>query len=121
MDMYPFHILMQLSQVTFNDHQNTVTLCFSVELALQRDAKGQYLFDLLCHQGHLNLLEKDYFGIRFVDPDKQRVSLYSKHGLGSRSVGKPEALTVIHVQSLVSESGSQLDSCSWTSSLRLIL
>ncbi|NXQ01276.1 FRMD5 protein, partial [Vidua macroura] len=37
---------------------------------LQRDAKGQYLFDLLCH--HLNLLEKDYFGIRFVDPDKQR-------------------------------------------------
>lgn len=40
-------------------------------LVLQRDAKGQYLFDLLCH--HLNLLEKDYFGIRFVDPDKQRV------------------------------------------------
>ncbi|XP_040112577.1 FERM domain-containing protein 5 isoform X1 [Oryx dammah] len=39
-------------------------------LSLQRDAKGQYLFDLLCH--HLNLLEKDYFGIRFVDPDKQR-------------------------------------------------
>ncbi|KAL8197365.1 UNVERIFIED_CONTAM: FERM domain-containing protein 5 [Gekko kuhli] len=38
--------------------------------ALERDAKGQYLFDLLCH--HLNLLEKDYFGIRFVDPDKQR-------------------------------------------------
>ncbi|NXS45626.1 FRMD5 protein, partial [Balaeniceps rex] len=37
---------------------------------LQRDAKGQYLFELLCH--HLNLLEKDYFGIRFVDPDKQR-------------------------------------------------
>ncbi|XP_009003595.1 FERM domain-containing protein 5 isoform X4 [Callithrix jacchus] len=37
---------------------------------IQRDAKGQYLFDLLCH--HLNLLEKDYFGIRFVDPDKQR-------------------------------------------------
>ncbi|XP_075287466.1 FERM domain-containing protein 5 isoform X2 [Opisthocomus hoazin] len=38
--------------------------------SIQRDAKGQYLFDLLCH--HLNLLEKDYFGIRFVDPDKQR-------------------------------------------------
>ncbi|XP_036068275.1 FERM domain-containing protein 5 isoform X2 [Oryzias melastigma] len=35
-----------------------------------RDAKGQYLFDLICH--HLNLLEKDYFGIRYVDPDKQR-------------------------------------------------
>uniref|UniRef100_A0ABI8AAP3 FERM domain-containing protein n=1 Tax=Felis catus TaxID=9685 RepID=A0ABI8AAP3_FELCA len=44
-----------------------------VELLIRkskRDAKGQYLFDLLCH--HLNLLEKDYFGIRFVDPDKQR-------------------------------------------------
>lgn len=40
-------------------------------LLLQRDAKGQYLFDLICH--HLNLLEKDYFGIRYVDPDKQRV------------------------------------------------
>uniref|UniRef100_A0A8C8DXS9 FERM domain containing 5b n=1 Tax=Oryzias sinensis TaxID=183150 RepID=A0A8C8DXS9_9TELE len=25
---------------------------------------------LICH--HLNLLEKDYFGIRYVDPDKQR-------------------------------------------------
>lgn len=41
-------------------------------LSSQRDAKGQYLFDLICH--HLNLLEKDYFGIRYVDPDKQRVS-----------------------------------------------
>ncbi|XP_060932968.1 FERM domain-containing protein 5 [Limanda limanda] len=37
---------------------------------IQRDAKGQYLLDLICH--HLNLLEKDYFGIRYVDPDKQR-------------------------------------------------
>ncbi|CAL9697240.1 unnamed protein product [Knipowitschia caucasica] len=37
---------------------------------IQRDAKGQYLFDLICL--HLNLLEKDYFGIRYVDPDKQR-------------------------------------------------
>ncbi|XP_023809347.1 FERM domain-containing protein 5 [Oryzias latipes] len=37
---------------------------------IQRDSKGQYLFDLICH--HLNLLEKDYFGIRYVDPDKQR-------------------------------------------------
>lgn len=43
-------------------------------LLLQRDAKGQYLFDLICH--HLNLLEKDYFGIRYVDPDKQRVSIF---------------------------------------------
>ena len=46
--------------------------CYCFSLILQRDAKGQYLFDLICH--HLNLLEKDYFGIRYVDPDKQRVS-----------------------------------------------
>lgn len=59
--------------------------------SLQRDAKGQYLFDLLCH--HLNLLEKDYFGIRFVDPDKQRVSQYSKHKWKSVLVNKPEALS----------------------------
>lgn len=48
---------------------------FSPSLFKQRDAKGQYLFDLICH--HLNLLEKDYFGIRYVDPDKQRVSVYT--------------------------------------------
>lgn len=47
---------------------------------LQRDAKGQYLFDLICH--HLNLLEKDYFGIRYVDPDKQRVGGVTRQGGG---------------------------------------
>lgn len=53
---------------------NKARLCVNVlrSLSSQRDAKGQYLFDLICH--HLNLLEKDYFGIRYVDPDKQRVS-----------------------------------------------
>lgn len=49
---------------------------FLVSNFFQRDAKGQYLFDLLCH--HLNLLEKDYFGIRYVDPDKQRVGIVLK-------------------------------------------
>uniref|UniRef100_A0A4W3KDU9 FERM domain containing 5 n=1 Tax=Callorhinchus milii TaxID=7868 RepID=A0A4W3KDU9_CALMI len=47
---------------TLGDIQS-ITLIF-------RDAKGNYLLDLISH--HLNLLEKDYFGIRFVDPDKQR-------------------------------------------------
>lgn len=47
---------------------------FLILFLFQRDAKGQYLFDLICH--HLNLLEKDYFGIRYVDPDKQRVMYY---------------------------------------------
>ncbi|XP_034987835.1 FERM domain-containing protein 5 isoform X2 [Zootoca vivipara] len=54
------------------DYSCTVRLLDDSEYSctIQRDAKGQYLFDLLCH--HLNLLEKDYFGIRYVDPDKQR-------------------------------------------------
>ncbi|XP_063170004.1 FERM domain-containing protein 5 [Candoia aspera] len=54
------------------DYSCTVRLLDDNEYSctLQKDAKGQFLFDLLCH--HLNLLEKDYFGIRFVDPDKQR-------------------------------------------------
>ncbi|XP_072289942.1 FERM domain-containing protein 3 [Eucyclogobius newberryi] len=37
---------------------------------IQRDTKGQYLLDHVCN--HYNLLEKDYFGIRYVDPEKQR-------------------------------------------------
>ncbi|MBN3284938.1 FRMD3 protein, partial [Polyodon spathula] len=36
----------------------------------QRDTKGQYLLDHVCN--HYSLLEKDYFGIRYVDPEKQR-------------------------------------------------
>ncbi|EQB77549.1 FERM domain containing 3-like protein [Camelus ferus] len=56
-----------MSQLPFPTH--VVTYCIFGD-GVGRDAKGQYLFDLLCH--HLNLLEKDYFGIRFVDPDKQR-------------------------------------------------
>uniref|UniRef100_A0A8C1IS44 FERM domain containing 5 n=2 Tax=Cyprinus carpio TaxID=7962 RepID=A0A8C1IS44_CYPCA len=49
---------------------------------VQRDAKGQWLFEQVCQ--HLNLLEKDYFGIRFVDPDKQRVSSYSIINMSSQ-------------------------------------
>ncbi|XP_032873516.1 FERM domain-containing protein 3 isoform X1 [Amblyraja radiata] len=37
---------------------------------IQKDAKGQFLIDYICK--HFNLLEKDYFGIRYVDPEKQR-------------------------------------------------
>ncbi|XP_055017639.1 FERM domain-containing protein 3 isoform X2 [Boleophthalmus pectinirostris] len=36
----------------------------------KRDTKGQILLDHVCN--HYNLLEKDYFGIRYVDPEKQR-------------------------------------------------
>ncbi|XP_039659440.1 FERM domain-containing protein 3 isoform X1 [Perca fluviatilis] len=41
-----------------------------VSCSIQRDTKGQFLLDHVCN--HYNLLEKDYFGIRYVDPEKQR-------------------------------------------------
>ncbi|KAF1644954.1 FERM domain-containing protein 3, partial [Aptenodytes patagonicus] len=37
---------------------------------LQRETKGQFLIDHICN--YYSLLEKDYFGIRYVDPEKQR-------------------------------------------------
>ncbi|CAL8250316.1 unnamed protein product [Boreogadus saida] len=39
-------------------------------MSCERDTKGQFLLDHVCN--HYNLLEKDYFGIRYVDPEKQR-------------------------------------------------
>ncbi|KAJ0067394.1 hypothetical protein NL108_003463, partial [Boleophthalmus pectinirostris] len=41
-----------------------------ISCTIQRDTKGQILLDHVCN--HYNLLEKDYFGIRYVDPEKQR-------------------------------------------------
>lgn len=38
---------------------------------LQKHGRGQVLFDLVCE--HLNLLEKDYFGLTFCDADSQKV------------------------------------------------
>jgi len=40
---------------------------------LQKDTKGQYLIDHVCQ--YLNLAEKDYFGLRYVDSENQRVSV----------------------------------------------
>nr|XP_008101466.1 PREDICTED: LOW QUALITY PROTEIN: FERM domain-containing protein 3 [Anolis carolinensis] len=37
---------------------------------IQKETKGQFLIDHVCN--HYSLLEKDYFGIRYVDPEKQR-------------------------------------------------
>ncbi|EPQ09023.1 FERM domain-containing protein 3 [Myotis brandtii] len=37
---------------------------------LKRETKGQFLIDHICN--YYSLLEKDYFGIRYVDPEKQR-------------------------------------------------
>ena len=41
----------------------------------QRDVKGQTVFDEVCRT--LDLLEKDYFGLRFVDDAKQRVGFHA--------------------------------------------
>ncbi|XP_076010135.1 FERM domain-containing protein 3 [Genypterus blacodes] len=41
-----------------------------ISCSIQRDTKGQFLLDHVCN--HYNLLERDYFGIRYVDPEKQR-------------------------------------------------
>ena len=42
--------------------------------SLQKDAKGRYLLDKACEVQSLE--EKDYFGLRYVDGEKQRVSYY---------------------------------------------
>ncbi len=44
----------------------------TVCLSLQKHSKGQTLMDMVCE--HLNLLEKDYFGLTFADTDTQKVS-----------------------------------------------
>ncbi|XP_077573432.1 band 4.1-like protein 1 isoform X2 [Stigmatopora nigra] len=40
------------------------------ETAVEKFAKGQTLLDMVC--GHLNLLERDYFGLTFHDPDNAK-------------------------------------------------
>ncbi|NWV49711.1 E41L1 protein, partial [Daphoenositta chrysoptera] len=40
------------------------------ECEVEKHARGQMLFDLVCE--HLNLLEKDYFGLTFCDSDSQK-------------------------------------------------
>ncbi|KAM9752129.1 band 4.1-like protein 1 isoform 2-T2 [Menidia menidia] len=40
------------------------------ETAVEKFAKGQTLLDMVC--GHLNLLERDYFGLSFLDTDNAK-------------------------------------------------
>ncbi|CAH6790486.1 Frmd3 [Phodopus roborovskii] len=67
---------------------------FSCELkctcALCRETKGQFLIEHICN--YYSLLEKDYFGIRYVDPEKQRVRAY----LDLRTMRLGEAQNVRH-------------------------
>uniref|UniRef100_A0A3P8VJK1 FERM domain-containing protein n=1 Tax=Cynoglossus semilaevis TaxID=244447 RepID=A0A3P8VJK1_CYNSE len=39
-------------------------------MSLQKHSKGQTLMDMVCE--HLNLLEKDYFGLTYADADTQK-------------------------------------------------
>ncbi|KAM5194738.1 FERM domain-containing protein 3 [Mantella aurantiaca] len=50
----------------------TIRLLDDTEISctIQKETKGQFIIDYIYN--HYNLLEKDYFGIRFVDPEKQR-------------------------------------------------
>lgn len=45
-------------------------------IILQPFHKGIYLLEYLC--GELAIKEKDYFGLRYVDSSKQRVSCFTK-------------------------------------------
>lgn len=47
------------------------TICVFLCIVCQKFAKGQTLLDMVC--GHLNLLERDYFGLSFVDTDNSKV------------------------------------------------
>ncbi|XP_062924870.1 FERM domain-containing protein 3 isoform X4 [Mobula hypostoma] len=67
----------------------TIRLLDDTELPciIQRDAKGQFLIDFVCN--HFSLLEKDYFGIRYVDPEKQRHWLESNKSVVKQMKSQP--------------------------------
>uniref|UniRef100_A0A8C3K065 FERM domain-containing protein n=1 Tax=Calidris pygmaea TaxID=425635 RepID=A0A8C3K065_9CHAR len=59
------------------EEEYTLRLLFIFEYPmdfLDTETKGQVLFDKVCE--HLNLLEKDYFGLVFYENSEQKVSLY---------------------------------------------
>lgn len=53
----------------------SLVLFFSVHQSKQKLCKGQVLLDMVCE--HLNLLEKDYFGLSFSDTECQKVRVIS--------------------------------------------
>ncbi|XP_040292436.1 band 4.1-like protein 1 isoform X2 [Bufo bufo] len=62
-------------QKTSRKPKNTVCIVTlldssNYECEIEKHARGQVLFDTVC--GHLNLLEKDYFGLTFCDTDSQK-------------------------------------------------
>ncbi|KAM4810033.1 FERM domain-containing protein 3 [Rhinophrynus dorsalis] len=71
------------------DMKCTIRLLDDSEIScnIQRDTKGQFLIDHICN--HYSLLEKDYFGIRFVDPEKQRHWLDPNKPIGKQLKSHP--------------------------------
>uniref|UniRef100_A0A8D0EYK5 FERM domain containing 3 n=1 Tax=Strix occidentalis caurina TaxID=311401 RepID=A0A8D0EYK5_STROC len=61
-----FKLFMSTKNIKFR----ILRIMYQFFLFLQRETKGQFLIDHICN--YYSLLEKDYFGIRYVDPEKQR-------------------------------------------------
>ncbi|XP_078613848.1 protein 4.1-like isoform X23 [Branchiostoma floridae x Branchiostoma japonicum] len=65
-----------------------VLLLDGTEYEVELDkAKGQQLFDMICD--HMNLLEKDYFGITYTDPQDQKYWLDPLKAIGKQIAGAP--------------------------------
>lgn len=45
----------------------------TIHSLLQPQDKGRYILEYVCKQ--LNILEMDYFGLRYVDKERERVSV----------------------------------------------
>lgn len=62
-------------QNTKYDHVCSLSLVLNKLLLyfVQKRTKGQFVFDKVCD--HLNLLEKDYFGITYRDVENQKVQI----------------------------------------------
>lgn len=77
---YPVLVIIQSICIKYSEwHCISAIKCFEkanyllkVLFIFQKRAKGQVLFDRVCE--HLNLLEKDYFGLLFYENSDQKVS-----------------------------------------------
>lgn len=69
-----FKIYFRITACTLCAQQKCVrlSLSFSLCVSIQKRARGFQLFEKVCE--HLNLLERDYFGLSFRDADNNKVS-----------------------------------------------
>lgn len=84
----PVFVLLFKKLLTMS-HGVCVCLCVCV---FQKHSRGQSLMDLVCE--HLNLLEKDYFGLTFADADTQKVSGSPFLSLQEGALSSPNQLSV---------------------------